>query len=90
MFDRHQVYNACAIAASQGYDCGNFGQACGRSNKGEYKRPIYQAIAQKFYPAIENPGQLWVDSPYSPFGKSQWLPFHTNLMDMTPDQILAL
>lgn len=90
-FDRHQVYDACAIAAAQGFDCGAFGNICGRSNRGEWKRPRYQAIAKRFYdPTVKNAGQLWVDSPYSPFGKSEWLPFHTDLTQMEPEQILAL
>lgn len=92
-FDRHQVYDACAIAASQGFDCGSFGNICGRSNNGGWKHPRYQAIAKRFYdPSVQKPGQLWVDSPYSPFGKpaSAVLPFHTDLTQMEPEQILAL
>lgn len=89
MFTKDQVYIACAIAASQGYDTMAFGNAMDKYNRGEWKRPFYQAVARRFYnPAVDlkTARQMWIDSPYSPFGKDP-IPFHTDLWALDPSQI---
>jgi hypothetical protein len=48
IYDRHFVYNACLLASAEGYNCGAFGNACDRSNRGEYKTDFYQSIAQQY------------------------------------------
>jgi len=50
MYDRHKVYEACN--ALDGFLRRNkglrlalpYGNACGRSNRGEFKKPLYQQI----------------------------------------------
>lgn len=48
MYNRHEVYNACLLASIDGIDCLAFGNACDRSNRGEFQRKFYQDIAEKY------------------------------------------
>lgn len=54
IFNRHTVYKCCLYAETQGINCGAFGNACDRSNRGEYKNPFYQEIAKRFQEEVDN------------------------------------
>ena len=54
MFNRHQVYDSCLLAASRGVNVGIlFGNHCGASNKGEFKSEFYQGIAAQYWPEAD-------------------------------------
>jgi len=74
-FNRHQVYAACLLATAAGVKCNAFGNACDRSNKGEYKSSFYQEIAAAHYnPALTEKEcwEVYVASEYYP-NRKQYL-----------------
>ena len=68
-FNRHQVYAVCLLATAAGVKCNAFGNACDKTNKGEYKSPFYQEIAAEYYnPALTEKEcwEVYVSSEYYP------------------------
>lgn len=61
MYTRQQVYLACLLASTKGIDCMAFGNATGRSNRGQYKSTYYQGLAALFAAEAEAIGfeTLW-------------------------------
>jgi hypothetical protein len=69
IYNRHFVYEACLLASAEGHDCMAFGNACDRTNRGEYKSEFYQTIARQYAEQVnalthEECWNRYVNSPY--------------------------
>lgn len=53
MYDRHQVYKAFSDIAPKCAEAGKplygYGNACDRTNRGEYKLPYYQKVTELYF-----------------------------------------